>query len=67
MQNTKKEDYNKEPVVFCSRCLSLNIKRIGANDFCDDCGSTHMDEANISIWQKMYAEIYGEENVIKEK
>jgi len=35
--------YNSEPVYYCTNCLSLNVKAMGENSYCDDCGSTEME------------------------
>lgn len=52
-------EYNKVPVSFCKRCLSLNIKvQDGEEDFCDDCGSTNILTTNIFEWERLYMEMY---------
>lgn len=55
--------YNKEPVVYCSQCLSLKIRDIAGTDYCDDCGSTEIKEANIFDWEDQYEARYGEKYV----
>lgn len=60
MSKLNKEDYNNEPVFYCSECLSLKIREIDGTDFCDDCGSTDIKEADIHEWEEMYAKKYGE-------
>lgn len=66
MQESKQEiqsnDYNEEPVYYCSNCLSLKIKTINAGEelnYCDDCGSTNIDSCNIHEWESKYKSKYG--------
>lgn len=47
-------NYDNIPVHYCKHCLSLKIIDGGFVDYCDDCGSTDTDEANIYDWQEMY-------------
>lgn len=50
-----KEDYNNEPVFFCSHCLSLKVLSLNeTTDFCDECGNTEIKEAHISEWENLY-------------
>ena len=58
MDKLSKEDYNNEPVFYCSECLSLKIRNIDDTDYCDKCGSTDIKEANIHEWEDMYAKKY---------
>lgn len=53
-------EYNDEPVHFCKRCLSLNI-RVDENDeeFCEECTSTNIVQANIFEWERLYQNMYG--------
>lgn len=60
MDKLSKEDYNNEPVLYCSECLSLKIREVDGTDFCDKCGSTDVKEANIHDWENMYALKYNE-------
>lgn len=59
------QDYNNEPVFYCKRCLSLNVKSMDEDhdtdflDFCDDCGSTEIEQTDIHTWEKMYEQKYG--------
>lgn len=53
-QNSQHDTYNAEPVVYCKRCLSLAIRSEDGTDYCDKCGSTEIEEANIFDWEKMY-------------
>lgn len=53
-------DYNKEPVVYCKHCLSLNIRILGEDsDFCDTCGNTDTETTDITTWENMYEQKYG--------
>lgn len=58
-----KEDYNKEPVYYCKGCLSLKVKTVAAAvldlDYCDDCGSTDIEQSSIEEWDYMYEKRYG--------
>ena len=70
MQNTKdtlrkQKQYNhpnnEEPVFYCEHCLSLRVLSINQSDdslFCDDCGSSSIDTANIIDWENMYKNKY---------
>lgn len=55
-------DYNEEPVHYCTECLSLRIKKVNDLpdlDFCDSCGSTNIEQTHISIWEKLHVKKYG--------
>lgn len=53
-------DYDKEPVYYCHRCLSLKVKAdIADYCYCDECGSTNVDTASIFEWDDMYKNRYG--------
>lgn len=58
-QDSQHDDYNAEPVVYCKRCLSLAIRSEEGTDYCDKCGSTEIEEANIFDWEKIYGLKYG--------
>lgn len=54
-------NYDDEPVVYCSRCYSLNIIHediIGA-DCCGKCGCSDVKTASIGEWEKLYKNRYG--------
>lgn len=62
MDNTSKEEYNKEPVYYCKDCLSLRIKTVplvSGLDYCDSCSSTQIEQTTIEEWQRLYKERYG--------
>lgn len=52
-------EYNEDPVYYCKRCLSLNI-RVDDNgeEFCEDCTSTNIAKTNIFKWEKLYKQKY---------
>jgi len=53
----KRKEYNKEPVYYCARCLSLRILGVEGMeglDYCDECNSTEIKETTIDEWNKMY-------------
>ena len=53
-------DYDKEPVYYCPRCLSLRVKAdIADYCYCDNCGSTTIETASIQEWETMYKLKYG--------
>ena len=43
MDKLSKEDYNNEPVYYCTECMSLRIRNIDGTDYCDKCGSTNIE------------------------
>lgn len=72
-----KEDYNDEPVLFCSACLSLAIQKLdeviirNGDDvriikdqlFCRVCGTSDIATANIKEWERKYESFYGKKFV----
>lgn len=55
-----KEYYNKEPVIYCKKCLSLKIMSLNDNiDYCDECGCTDTDSTDIETWRELYRKKYG--------
>lgn len=57
--NLSQEEYNKEPVYYCSHCLSLKIRDVNGVEFCDDCNSTDIETSSISDWEEKYDKQYG--------
>lgn len=57
------EDYNSIPVHYCRDCLSLKVMRMIEMDdtccYCDECGSTCIEETNIDDWNEIYKRRYG--------
>lgn len=59
-----KEDYNKEPVFYCKKCLSLAIiayNEAGIEQYCNSCGSIDIATTSIEDWQTKYKERYNKE------
>lgn len=59
--NTK-DRYNRIPVFYCKNCLSLKIRdveHIESSEYCDNCGSTDIEQANIKDWEELYKNKYG--------
>lgn len=47
-----KDYYDAIPILFCQECHSLRIRSYDEEtDYCDDCGSTDIAEANIVDWK----------------
>lgn len=62
IEGLPKEEYNKIPVLYCKNCLSLKVMGVpGIDDasFCDDCGSSDIEQCTIEEWQKIYRDRYG--------
>ena len=57
----KTQDYDLEPVVYCSKCYSLKIKHddVFDEDYCTDCGCTDISESSIEEWEELYEKRYG--------
>lgn len=54
--------YNNEPVYYCTRCLSLKIMSVPGmdnSDYCEDCGGADIASCTIEEWEKKYEEKYG--------
>jgi ribosomal protein L37AE/L43A len=61
-RHTTVEEFNEDPVYYCTKCMSLKIKSLNSDiDYCDDCGSTDIETTDIYTWEKMYKERYGKE------
>ena len=62
MNQRNNDDYNKEPVLYCKKCLSLRIMDVQYLDnafYCDQCGATNVDTIDIEEWEKLYKDRYG--------
>lgn len=59
--DNKHNQYNDDPVYYCTNCLSLKIKTIRNLDLdhCDECGSTVINKAHIEEWRALYKQRYG--------
>ena len=54
------EEYNEEPVFYCTHCLSLRVKALDSYvDYCDNCGSTDIETTDIFTWREMYRKRFG--------
>jgi hypothetical protein len=63
-----KDSYDDDPVFYCKRCLSLNIRPmpvVDNQDYCADCSSADVGQTDIETWKKMYEEKYGHPYVQK--
>lgn len=59
LQEKMFNQYDSIPVYYCKHCLSLNIKDIAGEVFCDECGNTNIVEDNIFDWEDKYEIKYG--------
>jgi len=62
------DKYDDEPVKYCARCYSLKIKYEEALDseYCDECGSTDIQESSVEEWENRYERRYGHKFVSKQ-
>lgn len=56
--SVNQEDFNAIPVHYCKHCLSLSIRIMDGTDYCDKCGGTEIETANIHDWERMYEDKY---------
>lgn len=63
------KDYDAEPVKFCANCYSLKIgyEPLVDMEYCMDCGSSELHEANIYQWENLYATKYGHKYIRRTK
>lgn len=55
-------NYNDEPVFYCEKCMSLRIRFVNGlsnSEYCDNCGSTEINQSNIEDWRKKFKDKYG--------
>ena len=66
-QQDKTNEYNQEPVVYCTKCYSLKIKHEDSinMDYCGDCGCAEVEEAPFEEWEKLYEKKYGHKYAVK--
>lgn len=60
--NQTQPNYNDEPVFYCKHCLSLKVRHIASmkdSEYCDECGSTDIQQASIEDWENLYKSKYG--------
>lgn len=56
-RNTNK--YNDIPVHYCTECLSLKVRIYNEDmDYCDECGSTDINETSITEWSELFKNKY---------
>lgn len=68
MPETKEiNDYDAEPVRYCSRCYSLKVKYEEEIDseYCADCGCSDIVEAPFEVWEQKYEQRYGHKFAVK--
>ena len=59
LDKQKIEEYNSYPVSYCRHCLSLKIMTLeDTKGYCDNCGSTDIEETVIELWENLYKEKY---------
>lgn len=58
MEKPGSDYYNDDPVFYCSNCLSLSIRDVDSDGYCDSCGSTKIESTDIDTWESMYRERY---------
>lgn len=60
-------EYDLEPVQYCSKCYSLKIKYEESidSDYCADCGCMDILEAPFDVWEEKYEKRYGHKLAIK--
>lgn len=61
----KQSDYNNEPVEYCTHCLSLAIRDVNGQPYCDKCGCTKTAKTDIHTWEKKYGAVYGGSYITK--
>lgn len=63
------QDYDDEPVVYCSRCYSLKIRYEEAidSDCCMECGCSDILSTSIENWERLYEKRYGKKYTEKNK
>lgn len=63
MDNLKEDvNYNDESVFYCERCMSLRIRFVNGlsnSEYCDNCGSTEINQSNIEDWRQKFKDKYG--------
>ena len=53
MEKAGSDYYNDDPVFYCSNCLSLSIRDVDSDGYCDSCGSTKIESTDIDTWESM--------------
>lgn len=63
-----KQVYDEDPVFYCKRCLSLNIKEmplVKDQCYCGKCGTVDIGTIDIKEWEKLYEKRYGQPHLKK--
>lgn len=56
-----KEEFNSEPVYYCSECLSLSIVSADSSvSFCTECGCAMVEKDSVEQWENKYRNKYGQ-------
>jgi hypothetical protein len=62
LTQSEQEEYNAEPVFYCTHCLSLRVKALDSYvDYCDNCGCTDIETTDIFTWREMYRKRFGKD------
>ena len=61
LKQDKLKDYDSDPVTYCSKCYSLNIRHDDDIDldYCGECGCTDFQTSLVVDWEKLFAKRYG--------
>ena len=54
-----KEEYNKVPLMYCQKCLSIKVKEEEGYSICGDCGNDTFEEDVINDWEYRFKLRYG--------
>jgi len=68
MTNQEKlQDYDSEPVFYCTRCYSLKVKYEEAIDAecCGECGCSDIASCSIEEWETKFQKRYGNKYTVK--
>lgn len=65
----KLQEYDEEPIKYCTRCYSLKIGYEDAIDteYCMECGCSDIAETSIYNWENMYENRYGHKFIKRDK
>lgn len=65
-QDTEKNQYDEEPVMYCTRCLSLAVMEDKKHRlFCLKCGAQadRIDVCDIFKWEQLYKRVFGHSHI----
>lgn len=65
----KSNDYDEEPIKYCTRCYSLKIgyEDMTDTEYCMECGCSDISESSIYDWEMLYENRYGHKFVNRSK